>query len=609
MTLSTDHGSRERDGAAAFPIVGIGASAGGLDAFKALLHALPPDTGMAFIVASHLPASHESMLSEILARASSMPVVDARDHLKLERNHIYVLPAGADLEVRDDELMLTVREAPAGHHQPIDILLRSLAEWAGARSIGVILSGSATDGTLGIQEIKAAGGITFAQDHTAQHQSMPQSAIATGAIDYVLPPAGIAQELARIAGHPLVSLNDAPLSDERDLDPILAILHESAGLDFTHYKRNTLARRIGRRMVLHRLHTLDEYVQMLKADAAEVQALYKDMLISVTRFFRDPAAFDAIKAEVFPNIAENRSRHDSVRIWVLACSTGEEAYSLAMAFAEFCEAAGRALPLQVFATDINEESIHKARLGLYSPAAVQDLSPERLKRFFVQVDGRYQIVKSIRDRCVFARHNVLSDPPFSRVDLVSCRNLLIYLDSELQQKLIPLMHYGLLPHGYLWLGGSETIGAHQELFDCKNVRYRIYRKRGGASRVPDRAVAEARTTTPMTRFRLTERISAGAPSHQPGDIDRILAARYAPPSVLISEDLEILQFRGNTAHYFAPAPGRASLNLLKMVREELVMGVRAAVEAAKTQEMPARKNGLRLKIEDRECTVNVEVIP
>jgi two-component system, chemotaxis family, CheB/CheR fusion protein len=610
MTESDDRTTREGNSQAAFPIVGIGASAGGLDAFKELLHALPRDTGMAYILVTHLPPSRESMLTEILARASSMPVIEARDHLKIEHNHIYVLPGGMDVQVREDSLAVTVRDAPAGHHQPIDFMLRSLAEWAGHRSIGVILSGTATDGTLGIQEIKAAGGITFAQDDTAQQLSMPQSAIATGAIDYVLPPAGIAHELSRIAGHPLVALNEAPPSDNSDLEPILAILRESAGLDFTHHKRNTLYRRIGRRMVLHRLNTLGEYVQMLKTNAAEVLALSKDMLINVTSFFRDAAAFESLKAEVFPRIAENRSRHDPVRVWVLACSTGEEAYSLAMAFAEFCDATGHELPLQVFATDLNEDSIVRARLGVYPRAAAQTLSGERLKRYFVEVDGHYQVVESIRERCVFARHNVLSDPPFSHVDLISCRNLLIYLDAELQQKLISLMHYGLRPNGYLWLGGSETVGARQELFNCENGQHKIYRKRGGVPRALDRPVTTTHAAAPAgTRLRFGKPDTPSAPAPQPGDIDRILVARYAPPSVLIREDLEILQFRGNTARYFAPAPGRASLNLLKMVREELVMGVRAAVQAARTQEMPARQNGLRLKIEDRECAVDVEVIP
>lgn len=593
-----------------FPVVAIGASAGGLDAFQAFLQALPADTGMAFVLVAHLPAAHHSMLSEILARSTAMPVTEARDRLRLEPDHVYVLPAGADVDVRSGELLVSAREAPTGRHHPIDRVLHSLAEDAGSKAIGVILSGTASDGTLGIQEIKTAGGITFAQDDSAQHTSMPRSAIATDAVDFVLAPAAIARELGRIADHPLVAAKTpAPSEEALDLNPIFDVLREASGVDFSHYKRNTLYRRIARRIVLHKLENLAEYLEMLRADATEAQALYHDILINVTSFFRDPEAFDALKADVFPKLAENRSRHDAVRMWVLGCSTGEEAYSLAMEFAEFCDSAGRTLPLQIFATDLSGPSIDRARLGVYSRSAVQSLTPQRLKRFFVEADGSYRVAKQIRDQCVFARHNALADPPFSRVDFVSCRNLLIYLDTDLQRKLVPLMHFALRPAGYLWLGTSETTGEHRELFEVKHARHKIYMKKGGPARLPERAMSPSRAAvvTAGNALRLTD-VAATVEASQK-DVDRLLVARYAPPSVLIRSDLEILQFRGDTSRYFAPAPGRASLNLLKMVREELVMGVRAAVQSAQSKEAPARQEGLRVKLDGQVCEIAIEVIP
>jgi two-component system CheB/CheR fusion protein len=603
--------SADRSGGARtapFPIVGIGASAGGVEAFTELLSALPPNTGMAFVLLLHLPLGHESLLSEILGRVCRMPLAEVRDRVVIEPNHVYVLGAASDLDLDGKSLVLVERPAP-GQHRPIDRFFRGLATHHANCAIGVVLSGTGSDGSIGIQEIKAAGGITFAQDDTAQQTSMPRSAIETGTVDFVLSPGDIAHELARIASHPLISAPQEPDDAPFELAPVLEVLHNSIGVDFADYKPNTLYRRIARRIVLHRLDSVSDYLTLLKKDAAEAHALYQDILINVTSFFRNPDAFEALKTVVFPKITQSRSRHDPVRVWTLACSTGEEAYSIAMAYAEFLDESGVSVPLQLFATDLNEAGIDRARLGIYPKSVVEQVGPERLRRFFVQVDGSYRIAKSIRDVCVFARHNVLTDPPFSRIDLVSCRNMLIYLGQELQQKVIPILHYALRPSGFLWLGNSETIGSHRDLFELVEAKSKIYAKDGAPDHLPIGATFTPRA--PVAAFRSAMRLQEPLPvlrdTHR--EAERLLLARYAPPSVLVRSDLEILQYRGNTSPFLAPAPGKASLNLLKMLREGLVMGVRSALTQAKAAEMPVRQDDLWISVDGRERRVAIEVIP
>lgn len=475
---------------APFPIVAIGASAGGLEAFTRLLDALPADTGMAFVMILHLSPSHESMLSDILARSTRIPVREAKSDMRVEPNHVYVIPPGKDIVLRRGLLQLAPRTELRGPSRPVDHFMRSLAEEHGHRSVGVVLSGTANDGTQGLGEIKAAGGITFAQDSTAEHGGMPRSIISAGAVDFVLPPDEIARELARISRHAFVAMADAGEAGTIDAQPAfgqaLETLREHMGVDFANYKRNTLFRRITRRMLLHKFESLQEYVRFLSGNPAEIEALYRDVLISVTSFFRNPETYDALKERVFPRLTEERNRHDQVRVWTLGCSTGEEAYSIAMAFTEYLEASGRRLGMQVFATDLNAASIEKARAGIYAKGIQQDVSPERLRRFFVEVDGGYRIAKPIRDMCVFARQNMLADPPFSRIDLITCRNVLIYLEPVLQQKLIPILHYSLRSRGFLWLGGSETVGTYRDLFELVEPRHKFYAKKlaGAAVQVP-----------------------------------------------------------------------------------------------------------------------------
>ncbi len=524
----------------AFPIVGIGASAGGLEAYRQLLQALPADTGMAFVLVQHLAPAHESMLSEILAHVTAMPVTEVHDEPQVVPNHVYVIPPNRNMLLSGGLLKLMPRAELRGQHRSIDTFLRSLAKDQNHHAIGVILSGTGTDGTLGLEAIKAEGGITFAQDDTAQHNGMPQSAVAAGCVDYVLSPDCIASELERIGRHPyLAQLEPTPrvvtaeVLAQSDLNKILHTLHKTTGVDFTQYKSTTLYRRITRRMLLHRLASLSEYLSLLQNNANEIRALYQDILISVTAFFRDPASFENIKSRILPRLVKERSRTDPLRIWVLGCSTGEEAYSIAMTVAEFAAEQGMAVPAQVFATDLNEHGIQRARAGLYAKNIAQDVSPERLRSHFVETDGGFQVTKTVRDMCVFARHNALADPPFSRMDLISCRNLLIYMEPVLQKRLVPILHYALKPGGYLWLGSSEAVGGFGDLFEPAEPKHKVFAKKPGATATA--AVPLAAAAWAPRDFSLpTERRVDGGSGELLREADRMALARFAPPGVLVS---------------------------------------------------------------------------
>ena len=589
------------------PIVGIGASAGGLEAFTQMLGAMPVDTGMAFVLVQHLAPTHVSLLSEILSKATVMPVMEVHDEPEVQPNRVYVIPPNRNMIVSRGILQLLPRESASGKYRPIDCFLRSLAEDQGNRAIGVILSGTATDGTLGLEEIKAEGGITFAQDDSAQQGSMPHSAIATGCVDFVLSPAGIAAEIGRIARHPHLALAPSarPRGAEPDPGKILGILRKALDVDFSQYKTSSLCRRITRRMVLHKIEGMQDYARFLRKNPGEVEALYQDILINVTHFFRDPDTFAALKAEVLPGLLRNRSLNEPVRVWVLGCSTGEEAYSIAILFAELTEAKGSRYPVQVFATDLNGNVIEKARAGVYPKSIEHEVSPERLQRFFVQMEGGYRVSKTIRDMCVFARHNVLTDPPLSQMDIITCRNLLIYLEPALQKKVLPLLHYALKAAGILVLGSSETIGSYRDLFEPADSKHRIYTKKPSTRRVIFGQPAGSRRREAPGRGRS----QPGAATDAQKEADRIVLARYVPPGVVVNAELEILQFRGDTGPYLAPAPGKASLALLRMAREGLAVALRAAIGRARKQKAPVREAGLRISSQDGIREVDLEVIP
>src|SRR5438874_1225512 len=600
-----------------FPIVGVGASAGGLEAFTQLLKALGPGTGMAYVLVQHLDPSHESALTELLAKATEMPVRQVTDATPVEPNHVYVIPPNVDMIISQGILRLTARTETGGYHMPIDRFLRSLAEDQGSNAIGVILSGTASDGTLGLAATKAEGGITFAQDEkSAKFDGMPQSAIAAGCVDFVLPPEAIGRKLERIRAHPYL----APASSSRtpelvpDGDPqlknILHLLRMANEVDFSDYKPATVKRRIIRRMALHQIGTLKDYVQLLRHHPAEVEALHEDLLIKVTSFFRDPAAFEALKAEVFPGILKHRSPEEPIRVWVPGCSTGEETYSQAIALLEFLGHKSADIPIQLFGTDLSQGSIGKARAGIYPESIVADVSPERLRRFFAKVEVGYRINKTIRDMCVFARQNFLQDPPFSRIDVISCRNVLIYLGPVLQKRIMPIFHYALKPRGFLMLGGAEgIIGTGSDLFELMDRKHKIYCRKStpsglhfdfAASQYPTHLASDKQT---QKRGGVVQLLDLRK------EADRILLTKYAPVAVVINDDMEVLESRGHVGLYLELASGRASFNVLKMAREGLLFDLQAAINKAKTEKegVPVRKENVPVERDGELKDVNLEV--
>ncbi len=651
-------------------IVGVGASAGGLEAFTQLLKHLPLDTGMAFVLVQHLDPDHESALTQILSRATPLPVGEVTHNQPLQANHVYVIPRDTNLSIVEGLLKLEPRERTRTPHRPIDTFFESLAQDQRERAIGVVLSGTASDGTLGLEAIKAEGGITFAQDNSAKYDSMPRSAVAAGCVDLVLSPGDIAKELVRIAQHPFVAgrplelptraekdhenaiahqEDDQPLSSEgrgtpltggrqaRDeaeqgnKDPangaedgykkIMLLLRNHSGVDFSLYRSSTIQRRITRRIVLTRQDTLKGYARFLQGNTEELDSLFSDVLISVTSFFRNPEAFDVLQRDILPKLLVQRG-DDPVRCWVLGCSTGQEAYSLAMSLVEATRKAPHARKFQIFATDLNEKLLEKARHGLYPKTLAQDISPERLRQFFVEEDGGYRISKALREMVVFARQNLIADPPFSRLDLISCRNLLIYLDPSLQQKALPTFHYALKPHGYLLLGASESVGGFTSLFEPVDRKHKIFSKKPAPTpgfHMPvrkeqaKRAARGSLRPLPIGKMGLPDGVEP--PDNFRGELnaqreaDRIAVSQFAPPGVLINDGLQVLQFRGPTGAYLEPPAGKASFDVLKMAREGLMLPLRAAINKAKQGNKTVRAENVRVKRDGVTQTIHVAVIP
>jgi two-component system, chemotaxis family, CheB/CheR fusion protein len=596
-----------------FPIVGIGASAGGLAAFTELLRHLPTDTEMGFVLIQHLNPESKSRLSEILARITEMPVIEVNDGMSVEPNHVYIIPPNTKMTITQERLRLSPREKTHGMYMPVDVFFSSLAMDRGNKAIGIILSGMDGDGAQGLKAIKAAGGITFAQcEATAKYTGMPNTAVATGDVDFILPPDAIAEKLANISSHPYVTQTDSvetveELSQgENALQNIFKLLLAAKGIDFTYYKHTTLKRRILRRMVLYRLEKLENYVTYLQNNPAEVEALFQDFLIHVTSFFRDSNAFEVLKNQVFPSIMQNRSPDEPIRIWVAGCSTGEEVYSIAICLLEFLDDLQSSPKIQIFGTDVSDFAIEKARLATYIPSQVDNISPERLRRFFNKVEGGYQATKLIRQICVFAKQNLLGDPPFSHLDLISCRNVLIYFGSALQKKVIPLFHYSLKPTGFLLLGTSESTGDYSDLFTLIDKKQKIYSRKLTASRL---------NFDFFTINYLGQKVNdevrdsdAGEGLDLEKEADRIVWNKYAPPGVIINSALEILQFRGETSPYLAPAPGKPSFSLLKMAQVSLRLSLRMAIDQAKRLDIPIRKEGIQLTTKEQR-ELNFEVIP
>src|SRR5271154_4511133 len=601
------------------PIVGVGASAGGLEAFTELLRNLPEQTGMAYVLVQHLDPKHVSGLPEILARATKLPVTEVTDGCVVRSDCVYVIPANTNMLIKDGTLFLGPRLLVHGQHMPIDNFFRSLAERVGQRAVGVVLSGTASDGTEGCRAIKAAGGLTFAQDEeSAKYDSMPRNAINAGVIDFILTPKDIARELGGISRHPYVA---RVLSDTRgefkgmvgaDLDTLFGLLRDSTGVDFTNYKHTTLQRRIRRRMVVHKIEKLKDYLRLIGKKPQELDELYQDLLIHVTGFFREPEAFVALRKHVYPALFEGRKPDNPVRVWVAGCSTGEEAYTIAITLLEYLWTHTRnisqaATAIQIFATDISETALDRARTGIYAEASLAEMSAERLKRFFVRQDGGYQVNKSVRDMCIFAKQNLVKDPPFSNLDLVSCRNVLIYLGPVLQRRVIPTLHYSLKPSGYMMLGEAESLGGFADHFALVDKKDRIYQKRKTTARLATyfastdyspRRIEDARTGRQFP-----------APFTVENEVEQLLIDRFVPASIVVNDQMEIVQFQGKTGPYLEPAAGHPTFNLSKMAREGLMVDLRSALSTAKKTNEAVRKEGVQFESEGKVREVDLEVLP
>lgn len=543
-----------------------------------------------------------------------MDVSEVKGDVRVEADRVYVIPPSQDIVLADGMLKLVPRSKTGGAHMPIDSFLQSLADAQGSQSIGVILSGMGSDGTLGLEAIKAEGGITLAQEpRSAKNEDMPRSAIAAGCVDFVLAPEDIARELVRLGRHPYVAANgtlphvspEGPASD--GLARILLVLMHATGADFSGYKTTTLERRLARRMAVRRIPTLEEYAQHLEGDQEETEALYQDCLISVTSFFRDAAVFQALRERVFPTFFADRPADAPIRVWVPGCASGEEAYSIAICLLEAVGQKPSNPTFQIFGTDLSDAALKKARAGLYLESVAQHVSPERLRRFFSKVDGRYQISKALREMCVFARHDLTRDPPFSRMDLVSCRNVMIYLKPRLQERVFATFHYALSPAGFLVLGPAESAGENSPLFAALDETHRIYARKATATAPLLHFAPRTADERPVTEGLLTPR--AAAHSDVPREADRLLLVRYGPPSVVVDESLNILEFRGDTDPFLEHAHGRATLNLTEMVRKGLLVDLRHAIGEAQKSGAPARKEGAALRYRDRLYTVTIEVIP
>ncbi|KFE63186.1 chemotaxis protein CheB [Hyalangium minutum] len=595
-------------------MVGIGASAGGLEAFTQLLSLLPPDTGMAFVFIQHLSPTYTSFLSESLSKATQMPVTQAENGMRVKPNHVYVIPPDADMEITDDVLSLRARGNEAHKlHLPVDTFLRSLAAARGSHAIGVILSGTASDGTEGLRAIKEESGITLVQEpRSAKFGGMPQSAVQARVVDSCLALPQIAEELVRLSRHSYTTTAEAEwprhAPDDEMLQRLFSLVRSAVGIDFSEYKSATFERRLARRMALRRMENLQDYVKFLEQAPDEAVALYEDVLIHVTSFFRDPEAFEALKKHVFPVLLKHAPEGAPLRLWAAGCSTGEEVYSLAISLLEFLGDVRRSGPIQIFGSDISAQAIEKARAGLYPDSALKDVSQERKTRFFTQVEGGYRISKAVRELCIFVRHDLARDPPFSKLDLVTCRNVLIYFTPELQKRVLATFHYCLNDPGFLLLGRTESISGFSQLFIPVNKAQKLLARSAGPSKLRfTRGSVFQPPEKPVSGHASMEH--AGSPPDAARRIDRLLLSRYAPPGVVVNDKLEIVQFRGHTGPYLEPAPGEPQFNILKMAREGLLSPLRVALAQARKKSAPTRMEGVQVGQNGSTHLCDIVVVP
>ena len=594
-----------------FPIVGIGASAGGLEALELFLSRVPKNSGLAFVIVQHLDPTRQGIMPQLLQRTTGMKVIQVKDRTRVQPDCVYVIPPNKDMSVLHGVLHLLDPVSPRGLRLPIDIFLRSLAQDQNERSVGVVLSGMGSDGTLGLRSVKEKGGLALVQDPTtAKFDGMPRSAVDSGFTDIIAPAEELPERIisylnrATVVGATERSLEE---KNRSALDKAVVLLRAHTGHDFSLYKKNTFYRRIERRMGIHQIDKIGAYIRYLQENSQELELLFKELLIGVTSFFRDGAAWEVLRESVIPALLASRPNDHALRAWVPGCSTGEEAYSLAMVFKEATRKLkpARNFTLNVFATDLDKDAIDKARTGIYPPTITADVSPERLKLFFAKAEGGYRVAAEIREMVVFAPHSLIMDPPFTKLDILSCRNLMIYLTAEMQKKLIPLFHYSLRPGGILFLGSAETVGGFTDLFDALDRKTRIYRRTESATPaepidfpsafarpVTGRAVVSPDTKTPASLQSLA---------------DRLVLDQYSSPAVLVNDKGNILYVSGRTGNYLEPAAGKANWNLFVMAREGLRYELADAFQKALRQKAPVLLTGLRIETNQGEQFVNVAV--
>lgn len=591
-----------------FPVVGIGASAGGLDAIEKFFLNMPSDSGIAFVIIMHFDPTSKSIMVEILRRYTKMEVHQVEDGIKIKPNSVYIIPPNKDMAILHGALQLLEPTVSRGIRHPIDFFFRSLSEDCKEKAICIILSGTGTEGTLGLKAIKGEGGMVMVQDVTsAAYDGMPASAVATGFADYILPPEKMPEQLLNFVKQPYIKgTRKVALSEQlAPLQKIFVLIRDRTGHDFSQYKESTINRRIERRMNVHQIEKLTDYVRYLSENPSEIDVLFKELLIGVTSFFRDPDAFEFLIKKVLPDMLENRTSVQPLRVWVSACSTGEEAYSIAMIFKEYLDEIKSDIKFQIFATDVDKDAIETARAGVYPASIAVDVSQERLTRFFTKAEDTYRVKKEVREIVTFALQSLIKDPPFSMLDMVSCRNLLIYLSPVLQKKVLTTLHYSLKKEGVLFLGTSETIGELTDLFSIYDRKWRIYKSKGGSHILIG-------DYTHMGRMGVFDKIKEPAKSVETGiggHIEKMLLENYAPSCVIINEKEDILYFYGKTGKYLEPAPGKAGLKIVEMAREGLKHELNVAIRKTIAQKKEVIFNELNVKTNGSFQTVNLIVRP
>jgi len=594
-----------------FPVVGVGASAGGLEAFKRLIRAIPEKSGVAYILVQHLEPTHESLLVDILQKITPIPIQEITNNVRVEPDHVYVIPSNKLLTANDGRLQLSPRGPKNEKNMPIDVFFTSLSEVHQSHAIGVVLSGTATDGTLGLKAIKDHGGFTFAQEQqSAAFDSMPQSAIDADVVDFILVPEEIPLQVSRLLG----TLRNGLVGEKEETKPakeeafrqLIALLRIRKGTDFTYYKQTTIRRRIIRRMGLNKMEDIADYLAYCRENKAEQDLLYQDLLIPVTSFFRDPGTFEVVCKSVFPKLLKDKDEFGPLRIWIAGCSTGEEPYSMAICLSEYLGEKAADYKIQIFATDISEKSVSKARSGIYAKRDMGGVSADRVERYFTKLNGGFHINKSIRDMCVFACHNFLKDPPFAKMSFISCRNVLIYMETFLQKRALTTFHYALSENGYLLLGHSETTAPAADLFAPYGKGEKIYVRKEVPGKYLHLAADKKESKSKNTKYAVKK--EPGRDDFQ-RSADEMVMERYSPPGVVVNEELEIAQIRGLTGDWLEPSPGKPSLNVLKMVRQGLAFELRNALFKAKTDNQPVVKEGIPLLSREKQQLVTIEVIP